>query len=266
MRVELSSPLPLPAVLAHVPVLAAYAASSGAPEGQAPCPLHPPRAVQRAPACRPPEGGPPQCCSGHACVHTHRALWSAAGWPHVLCWACASAPPLWAQLGHCPTSVASLVRTRVLEALSLPVLRWPSPLGGGHGAAAAPVRAMPYVCSAQPTRSRRSLSAQPGHCLRGRGAFLTCLLDPRDGALWAEASFTSNWTCLLSAETRRTQASCSPPDGRSVLGPAPAGLPCPSAETVAAEGNRLHVGTALFSVGARVLADGDSLLVCSLGG
>ena len=104
-----------------------------------------------------------------ACTHTHRALWSAVGWPHVLCWVCASAPPSLGTVGAPPTSVTSLVRTRVLEALSLPVLRWPSPLGGGHGAAAAPVRAVPYVCSAQPTRSRRSLSAQPGRCLRGRG-------------------------------------------------------------------------------------------------
>lgn len=171
MWVELSSPLPPPAALAHVPVLAAYTASSGAPEGRAPCPLRLPRAVRTAPACGPPEGGHPQCCSGHVRVHTHthRALWSAVGWPHVLCWVCASAPPSLGTVGAPPTSVTSLVRTRVLEALSLPVLRWPSPLGGGHGAAAAPVRAVPYVCSAQPTRSRRSLSAQPGRCLRGRG-------------------------------------------------------------------------------------------------
>lgn len=105
-----------------------------------------------------------------ACTHTHTEL-SGAPWDGLMFSAgCVPRrPPLWAQSGHPPTSVTSLVRTRVLEALSLPVLRWPSPLGGGHGAAAAPVRAVPYVCSAQPTRSRRSLSAQPGRCLRGRG-------------------------------------------------------------------------------------------------
>lgn len=34
--------------------------------------------------------------------------------------------------------------------------------------------------SAQPTRSCQSLAAQTGWCLRGQGAFLTCLLDLRD--------------------------------------------------------------------------------------
>lgn len=37
-----------------------------------------------------------------ACTHTHRALWSAVGWPHVLCWVCASAPPSLGTVGAPP--------------------------------------------------------------------------------------------------------------------------------------------------------------------
>ena len=167
-----------------------------------------------------------------ACAHTHGSL-STMGRPRVLCWARASASPLWAQSGRLPP-VASLVHTRFLEVPSLPVLCWPSP-----------PRRRPrcVLCrvSAQPTRSCQSLAAQTGWCLRGRGAFLTCLLDPRDRALWHEASFTSSWICLLSAE-RQTQASCSPPEGRYVPGPGPAGLLCLLAEAMVAEGDQTARG------------------------
>lgn len=130
LRVELSSPLPLPAALARVPALTAHAASLGAPDGWAPV-LRPCPGL----CCVPQTVVLPRV--GLLCAAWSRAVVTKTGRARVRTHAQlperhgkASRPLLGAGL-----SLPS--RGPVREAPSLPVLCWPSPPGRGHGACCA---------------------------------------------------------------------------------------------------------------------------------
>lgn len=126
-----------------------------------------------------------------ACTHTHRAPWGAVGWPHILCWACALA----SHPGH---------------SQGAPHLRRQPSSHAGSGGSEPPCSPLAFTPGRRP-RCRRCPRAccvfsvqHPAHAVTpeplgtarvlsaGKGAFLTCLLDPRDGALWAEVSFASS--------------------------------------------------------------------------